>query len=103
MNYEERLPGENITIQIQHESEEEVDKSRRYNQILNIMIENKNTPLTAKEIAYLMFKEHLIPTSERNFVSPRLTELAKIGKVEPIGKKKCSWTGKNVTVYKVTV
>lgn len=103
MNYEERLPGENITVQTQHESEETVNKQKRYNQILTIMNENKNTPLTAKEIAYLMFKDHLIPTSERNFVSPRLTELSKIGKVEPIGKKKCLWTGKNVTVYKVIV
>jgi hypothetical protein len=101
MDYEERLSGENITLQNQLEAYEEVDKNKRYNQILTIMYENKDTPLTAKEIASIMCLRNLIPTSERNFVSPRLTELSKIGKVEPVGKKKCQWTGKNVTAFRI--
>ena len=40
-----------------------------------------------------------IPTSERNFTAPRLTELSKMGVVEPIGKKMCQYTGKTVAVY----
>lgn len=59
------------------------------------------TVYTAKEIAYLMYTKKLIPTDERNFTAPRLTELSRRGIVEPIGKKKCAWTGKTVAVYKL--
>ena len=100
MDYQNRLPGENITRQCQKEAEERVDKQKRYNQILEIMSSNKE-PLTAKEIANIMFQQHLIPSNERNFVAPRLTELSHIGKVEPVGKKVCKWTGVNVTAYKI--
>ena len=37
MDYQNRLPGENITRQCQKEAEERVDKQKRYNQILEIM------------------------------------------------------------------
>lgn len=56
---------------------------------------------TAKEIAVEMKKRGDIPTDERNFTAPRLTELSIKGIVEPIGKKKCSYTGKTVSVYKI--
>lgn len=102
-DYEKRLPGEAITLQNRKESEEQVDKRKRYNQILEIMYEQKDTPLTAKEIADIMFKRHLIPTNERNFTAPRLNELSKVRKVEPVGKKVCKWTGRNVSAYKIIV
>lgn len=54
---------------------------------------------TAKQIAVWLCMEGLIPTSERNYVSPRLTELCEKGMVEPIGKTRCVFTGKKVTVY----
>lgn len=40
-----------------------------------------------------------IPTSERNYASPRLTEMCRMGMVEPVGKTRCTYTGKTVTVY----
>lgn len=101
MDYEKRLPGESITLQNRKESEETTDKQKRYKQILEIMNENKDTPLSAKEIAIKMYEKHLIPTTERNFTAPRLNELSKMGKVEPYGKKKCIYTRKNVTTYKL--
>ena len=55
--------------------------------------------LTAKEIAVMMMKKGYIPTSERNFTSPRLTEMAQEGIVEPLGKDICTFTGKKVTVW----
>ena len=58
-----------------------------------------DTRADANEIAVLMKIKHYIPTSERNFTAPRLTEMSKQGVVEPIGKKKCQYTGKLVTVY----
>ena len=38
---------------------------------------------------------------ERNFTAPRLTELSKLGVVEPVGKDYCQFTGKKVSLYKL--
>lgn len=67
----------------------------RYEQILDRL----DKPKTAKEIANELFQLGIIPTAERNYTAPRLTELAKMGIVKTINKKKCEWTGKNVAVY----
>lgn len=72
-------------------------KKIRYQQILEIL---KNREMTAKEIAVEMFDLGLIPSTERNYTAPRLTELTKYGFVKVIGKKKCNWTGKQVAIYK---
>lgn len=70
-------------------------RQRRYNQILDRL----DKPKTAKEIAVELFELGLIPSTERNYTSPRLTELEKMGIVKAIGKKKCEYTGKTVAVY----
>lgn len=93
MNLKELLP----TYETRAEAEETVDKKKRYGQIVECLREFGD--MTAKEIAVKMCRKHFIPTSERNFTAPRLTELSKIGVVEPVGKKKCSYTGKTVCVY----
>ena len=95
---EKRLPGEIPTLETRHESHEKVDKKKRYRQILEIL---DGKEMTAKEIAVEMWRKGYIPTTERNFVSPRLTELGQDGVVEPIGKKLCSYTGKKVSVWAV--
>ena len=89
--------GEMTTLETRSEAEATVDKQKRYSQIVECLKENGN--LTAKECAVIMMQKGYIPTSERNFVSPRMTELSKVGRVEPIGKKICSYTGKKVAVY----
>lgn len=43
--------------------------------------------------------EGLIPTSERNYSAPRLSEMCEKGITEPVGKTKCWYTGRTVTVY----
>ena len=99
---EERITGEFTTLETRAESHEKVDKDKRYSQILECLYEANKSPergLTAKECAVMMMQKGYIPTSERNFTSPRLTELGKRGKVEPIGKKVCSFTGKKVSVW----
>ena len=72
-------------------------KKIRYEQILDRL---KNREMTAKEIAVELFDLGLIPSTERNYTAPRLTELTKLGFVKVVGKKKCKWTGKQVAVYK---
>ena len=97
-NFERRSYGENPTIETRHESHEKVDKKKRYREILECLADKE---LTAKEIAVLMYQKGYIPTTERNYTSPRLCEMAKVGIVEPIGKKICRYTGKKVSVWRV--
>lgn len=87
-----------ITYETRSESYEKVDKNLRYSQILECLSDKE---MTAKEIAVEMYKKGYIPSDERNFTAPRLTELSIKGIVEPINKKKCTYTGKTVSVYKV--
>ena len=87
-----------ITLENRRESYYSLDKQKRYIQILEVLGNNK---MTAKEIAVEMFKRGMIPNSERNFTAPRLTELSYEGIVEPIGKKKCEYTGKTVSVFQL--
>lgn len=76
---------------------ESVDKAKRYRQIIECLKERPT--MTAKEIAVAMMKKGYIPTSERNFAAPRLTELHDLGVVEAIGKTTCQYTGRKVAVY----
>ena len=95
---ESRKPGEMTTLETRHDAHEKVDKQKRYQQIIECLTGHQ---MTAKECAEAMRQKGYIPTSERNFTAPRLTEMAKIGMVEPVGKKVCQWTGKKVAVYAV--
>ena len=96
---EYRMAGEIPTMETRSEAESSVDKQKRYKQIIECLKEYGNLGLTAKECAVVMMRKGYIPTSERNFTAPRLTEMSKTGLVEPIGKKKCEYTGKTVAVY----
>lgn len=71
----------------------------RYEQILDRM---QTGPKTAKEVAIELFDLGLIPSTERNYTAPRLTELEKMGLVKVIDKKKCQYSGKTVAVYEIT-
>ena len=93
----ERRPGEVVTFDTRAESNETVDRNKRYQQIIDCLTEKDKQ--TAKELAVMMHKKGFIPTAERNFTAPRLTEMSQIGIVEPVGKTKCKWTGKTVAVY----
>lgn len=89
--------GEATTLETRAEAHEKVNKQKRYTQIVECLKEG--TPLTAKEVAVMMFNKGYVPTQERNHSAPRLTELCEKGVVEPVGKKRCTYTGKTVTVY----
>ena len=94
---ERRRPGEYTPYETRGESHGSVDKQRRYSQITECLLERPEQ--TAKEIAVMMHEKGYIPTTERNFTAPRLTEMSQNGVVEPIGKTKCKYTGKSVSVY----
>lgn len=97
---EQRRYGTNPLAETKAEAEEKVDKKKRYHQIITILSNSKDG-MTAKEIACEMNRLHYTPTSERNFASPRLTEMLKFGLVDCVGKKKCDFTGVKVGVFKL--
>ena len=92
---DKRLLGDVPTLLTRSEANETVDREKRYRQILEILTE----PMTAKEVAVEMYRRGMAGSPERNFAAPRLTELSKKGIVEPVGKKRCGYTGKTVAVY----
>ena len=94
---EYRRMGEVPTLETRSDAEASVDKQKRYGEITECLREFGD--MTAKECAVVMMRKGYIPSSERNFTAPRLTEMSKKGIVEPIGKKKCEFTGKTVAVY----
>lgn len=96
---EERRYGENTSLETRKESYDKVDKSKRYMQIKQILKEYGS--LTAKQIAILMNKKGFTSNDDRNNSAPRLTELCIAGEVEIIGKTKCEYTGKTVSVYQI--
>lgn len=91
----------NITYMTRHLSFEDIkpERKKRYNEILDRLMTG---PKTAKETAVELFELELIPSTERNYTAPRLTELEKMGLVKVIDKKKCDYTGKKVAVYEIT-
>ena len=95
----ERRPGEITTLETRAAANEEVDRNLRSRQIIDVLGRVYPDGLTAKEIAVKMQMRGDIPTSERNFTAPRLTELGKRGIVAPIGKTTCLYTGRRVTVW----
>jgi len=97
---EYRRYGTIPTLETRAESNDSVEKQKRYKQIIEIL-NDYSDGLSAKEIAIEMYKRQYVPTPERNCSAPRLTELSKQGIVEPIGKKRCNYTGKTVAVYKL--
>lgn len=90
-----------ITQKTRQLSFEDIKPKRkiRYQQILDRLMTGTKT---AKEIAVELFDLELIPSTERNYTAPRLTELEKMGLVKVIDKRKCQYTGKTVAVYEIT-
>ena len=72
------------------------DKTKiRYIQILNRL----DKPKTAKELAVELFELGYIPSTERNYTAPRLTELEKMGYVKAIDKKSKDQFKRNYRSY----
>lgn len=91
-----RMPGEEPTKETRRESNESVNREKMYAKVIECL---EGKELTARELAVVMTAKGYLPYPERNFTAPRLTELSQRGIVEPVGRKKCKYTGKTVTVY----
>ena len=59
--------------------------------------------MTAREIAFKLFNEGLIPTPERNMVHPRLNELVDLDIVKVTGKKLDVSMNRKVATYRLVV
>lgn len=97
---EEVYPCELPTFTTRGISNEEVDRNKRYSQIIEVLSKHPEG-MTAKEIAVEMYHNHMSYSAERNISAPRLNELMNMDRVVVIGKKKCSYSGKSVSVFKL--
>lgn len=93
----ERRAGEYTTHETRAEANETVDKVKRYTQIIECLREK--TQMTAKEIAVRMCEKGYIPTTERNFTAPRLTEMSQRGLIEPLLEKRNVNTQEHTVVH----
>lgn len=57
--------------------------------------------LTAEELTDSMYCAGLIPVRDKNYVKPRLTEMRKLGLVEPCGKRLSQSTGVHTAVWRI--
>lgn len=89
-----------ITLMTRQLSFEDIKpkSKKRYEEILDRLMTGRKT---AKEVAVELFELGLIPSTERNYTAPRLTELEKMGLVKAVDKTKCKYTGKTVAVYEI--
>ena len=90
-----------ITKETRLESYEQVSLVADIRKRMIIDLLNEYGELTAQELATKLHNRGLIPSDERNFTAPRLTELRKAGNVTPVSKKLCTKTGRKVTVWAV--
>lgn len=81
-----------ITNETRAESLNELDKTKRYEEI-RYALKNEINGLTVRELAKKLGSE------ERNYVAPRLTELTRKNEVEVISKRYDKKTKRNVAVY----
>lgn len=91
--------GEIPSLECRRDSNEQVDRNKRYRQILECL---EIRDMTAREVASMMCLKGYIPTAERNFTSPRLNELCAKGLVEQKGKVICASTKRTVTLFGLT-
>lgn len=99
INFIPRRPGTNPMAESRRESRERINTKARRAQVLSLLKILKRA--TAREVAEAMYVRGYVNTADRNNAAPRLNELVKTGKVEPVGKKFDSVTGRNVTVFKI--
>lgn len=81
-----------ITKETRAESLNELDKTKRYEEI-RYALKNEINGLTARELAKKLGSE------ERNYVAPRLTELTRKNEIKVISKRYDKNTKRNVAVY----
>jgi hypothetical protein len=89
-----------ITHETRRESHEQVKpkKADRKALIRGVLQDGAKT---AHEITQALLYMRIIPYYDRNFVSPRLTELKEMGEVEVIGKKYEGRTDRKVAVWQL--
>ena len=89
-----------ITNETRRESHQQIKpkKSDRKALIMEVLEQGAKT---AHEITQVLLYMRVIPYYDRNFVSPRLTELKEMGEVEVVGKRYEGRTDRKVAVWQL--
>lgn len=92
--------GVNPLSETKAESEQKVSKSKRYNQIIEIL-SDFDKPMTAKETAIEMKLRGYAKYDERNLTAPRFTELLRKGILDCVGTKIDPYTNRRVGLFEL--
>nr|DAD75963.1 MAG TPA: dissimilatory sulfite reductase D [Siphoviridae sp. ctX926] len=87
-----------ITRQTRRESYEKTDGRNIKKLILDQLAYGD---MTAREVAAVLYRHGLVPTSERQQVQPRMNDLQNDGLIEVVGKRLDSVTKRRVAVYRL--
>ena len=91
-----------ISKETRRESYEQISLFSEIRRKLIIDVLTDYGELTAQELATELCKRGHIPSDERNFTAPRITELRLSGKIKSVGKTHCTKTGRKVTIWAVS-
>ena len=89
-----------ITNETRRESHQQI-KPKKADRKALIMEVLEQGAKTAHEITQALLYRNIIPYYDRNFVSPRLTELKEMGEVEVVGKKYEGRTDRKVALWQL--
>lgn len=87
-----------ITLALKKESNNRVNKNRWYEEIINLL-SNEKAPLSCKDIAVRLYKKGISSSPTRQEVAPRVTELTDKGILKVYGEKYCPYTNHKVSTY----
>lgn len=76
-------------------------RENRKVKILSVMQHGNPDGMTAEEITDILCRNGAIPSTDRNYVKPRLTEMRDAGIVKEVGKRRSPTTERNTTVWQV--
>lgn len=90
-----------ITEETRRESNETLDRKNRYKQVIECF--NELGFCTVSDVCEWLRRKGYTRNADRNNAAPRITELCKVGVLEPVGKTRDSITGRSVAVFTLAV
>lgn len=80
-----------------------IPKVQRRKDMIKYVLASSEDGMTAEEILSKLVASGMISYEDNNFVRPRLTEMKADGEVCVVGRRPSRKTGKNTSVWKLTV
>ena len=90
-----------ITAETRRESYQKTEPENLYKKIISVLAAS-SVPLSARQVATILFDSGNIEAPYRGIIQPRLTELIEEGEIVVCGKIYDELTKRNVAIYKLS-